>query len=224
MRKAGFVVALSAFRHKAADYAHVMLPITPFSETPGTFISTEGRVQSFHATVKPLGESRPGWKVMRVLGSLLGVAGFEYETADQVRAECLQGRDVEQLLSNKTANAPRAASAPVSAIQRVADIPPYFSDGLVRRAESLQRTADAKPPRAWMNAKLMASLGLSDGERVLVRQTGAEAGTPAELRVGRDEHLPDQCVRIAAAHAATASLGPMFGTLSLEKVSVQKVA
>ena len=85
MRQARFVVALSAFRHKAAEYAHVMLPIAPFTETAGTFVSTEGRVQSFHPAVRPLGEARPGWKVLRVLGGLLGLGGFEHDAAEQVR-------------------------------------------------------------------------------------------------------------------------------------------
>ena len=68
MKQAGFVVALSPFQHKAVDYANVMLPIAPFTETAGTFVNTEGRAQSFQGVVQPLGETRPAWKVLRVLG------------------------------------------------------------------------------------------------------------------------------------------------------------
>ena len=222
MHTAEFVVALSAFKHMATDYADVLLPISPFTETPGTFINTEGRVQTFNATVKPLGESRPGWKVLRVLGNLLGIEGCEFETAEQVREDCLGGRNVASLLSNKTAVniAPGATPHAAAGLQRIADVPAYFADALVRRAESLQRSVDAKAPRARMNSKLAATLGISAGDRVAVRQGAGEA----QLAVAIDDRLPDQCVRVAAAHASTAALGPMFGTISVEKISVQKAA
>ena len=83
------MVALTPFKDAAADVADVMLPIAPFTETAGTFVNAEGRAQSFHGVVKPLGETRPAWKVLRVLGNLLGLAGFDHETADDVRAEAL---------------------------------------------------------------------------------------------------------------------------------------
>ncbi len=69
----------------------MLLPISPFTETSGTFISTEGRVQSFNGVVAPLGETRPAWKVLRVLGNMLQIDGFGYETPEQVRAEILPG-------------------------------------------------------------------------------------------------------------------------------------
>ncbi|MGH8704133.1 MAG: molybdopterin-dependent oxidoreductase, partial [Burkholderiales bacterium] len=220
MRKAKFVVALSAFRHRAAEYAHAMLPIAPFTETPGAFVSTEGRLQSFHAAVRPLGEARPAWKVLRVLGSLLGLAGFEYESAEQVRGECLRGRDLAKLLSNRI-HAPAApAASALPGLQRIADVPIYFSDALARRAAPLQKTRDARPPRACMNAKVMQGLGLAPGNRVRVRQGSGDAILEAAL----DERLPDGCVRVAAGHASTAGLGAMFGALSVEKLSVQQVA
>ena len=90
MAAAEFVVALSAYRHKALDYADVMLPIAPFTETAGTFINMEGRVQRFHAVVKPHGEARPAWKVLRVLGNLLGLEGFDQDTAESVAREVLE--------------------------------------------------------------------------------------------------------------------------------------
>ncbi len=136
MRAARFVVALSAFRHRALEYAHVMLPIAPFTETAGTFVSTEGRVQSFHGTVKPLGEARPGWKVLRVLGELLGRAEVAFDAADQVRDACLAGRDVAKLLSNRTSVQAKAGGA-AGGIQRIADVPIYWADALARRSPPL---------------------------------------------------------------------------------------
>jgi NADH-quinone oxidoreductase subunit G len=131
MRAAEFVVAFSPFRHLAREYAHVLLPIAPFTETAGTFVNMEGRAQSFQGAVKPLGETRPGWKVLRVLGSLLGLLGFEYNGADEVKAAVLDGRDIAAELSNAPAGPVAAAVA--SGIQRIAEVPIYFADALVRR-------------------------------------------------------------------------------------------
>ncbi len=92
LKGADLVVALTPFKTRALDYAHVILPVAPFTETSGTFINTEGRVQSFNAVVKPLGETRPAWKVLRVLGNLLGLPGFEQDSSEAVRAEVLGGK------------------------------------------------------------------------------------------------------------------------------------
>ncbi len=213
---AAFIVNLTAWK---SDVGDVLLPIAPFTESAGTFISTEGRVQSFQAVVAPLGEARPAWKVLRVLGTLLGRPGCAFDTIDEVRAACLAGRDVASLLSNRIELA--AATAPgATGVQRIADVPIYFADPLVRRAPALQRTRDAQLPKAWMNGKLLKKLGLAEGQPVLARMAAA----PARLAAALDDKLPDDCVRIAAAHAATADLGPMFGALSLEKAPVEKVA
>jgi len=218
--RAEFVVALSAFRPEAADAAQVVLPIAAFTETAGTFVSTEGRVQSFNGAVPPPGEARPAWKVLRVLGNLLGIAGFDYQTCDQVREECLQGKDVRALLSNEISIEGAQAPAKSDGLQRVADVPIYFADPLVRRAPSLQKTRDAQGPRAWMNAALMGRLGIGAGQPVLVKQGSGQARLTAAL----DDRLPDGCVRVAAAHPGTAELGPMFGELGLERLAVGRAA
>jgi len=211
-----FIVNLTSFKSNVGD---VLLPIAPFTETPGTFVSTEGRVQGFHAAVRPLGEARPAWKVLRVLGTMLGLKGFDFETVEQVREACLGGRDVSNLLSNEISEI-KANPQPVSGIQRIADVPIYFADPLARRSAPLQKTRDAQAPRAWMNAKLLQSLGVQPGGLVLAKRGGGEAGLVAAL----DEKLPDGCVRIAAGHPATAGLGPMFGAVTLEKITSQKAA
>jgi NADH-quinone oxidoreductase subunit G len=213
---AKFIVNLSAFK---SDVGDVLLPIAPFTETAGTFVSTEGRVQGFHATVRPLADARPAWKVLRVLGNMLGLPGFAYETVEQVRDACLAGREVAGLLSNEISGI-RTDAKPVQGIQRIADVPIYFADPLARRSPPLQRTRDAQAPRAWMNAKLMQSLGVKPGGLVLVKQGEGEAG----LVVAQDDKLPDDCVRVAAGHASTADLGPMFGAVSVEKITKQQAA
>jgi NADH-quinone oxidoreductase subunit G len=214
--RARFVVNLSAWK---SDVGDVLLPVAPFTETAGTFISTEGRVQSFQACALPLGEARPAWKVLRVLGTMLGRPGFEFDTIEQVRAACLGGRDVATLLSNAIDVQVQPAPRPAG-IERIAEVPIYFADPLVRRAPSLQKTRDARPPRAWMNARLMAKLGVADGQPVRVRQGERSARLAAAL----DDRLPDDCARIAAAHASTAPLGPMFGAVAIESVGAEKAA
>jgi NADH-quinone oxidoreductase subunit G len=141
---AGMVVTLSPFKANL-HISDVLLPIAPWTETPGTFVNAEGRVQSFHAVVKPLGEARPAWKVLRVLGNMLGLQGFEYESANEVLVAARGAADAQQpmvqgsLLSNRTAKAAwlgDTEARPVSAAI-------YQLDGIVRRAPSLQLTADA---------------------------------------------------------------------------------
>ena len=221
LEQAAFVVALTAFRSRAPDGAQVLLPIAPFSETSGTFVNTEGRVQSFHAALHPLGEARPAWKVLRVLGNLLGLEGFDANTSEELRDACLAGVDLRARLQNRIDLAlPAPGAAPGGGIERIADVPIYFADPLVRRAPSLQRTADARAPRAWMNAKLMRQLELEPGTPVRVRQGGGVV----QLRAALDDRLPEGCVRVAAAHPSTAGLGAMFGALTLEKDTVEKAA
>ena len=212
MKQAGLVVALTPFADAAADVADVMLPIAPFTETAGTFVNAEGRVQSFHGVVKPLGETRPGWKVLRVLGNLLGLPGFEQETADEVRAEALgDASTIAGRLSN-AGGVPVAVPA-VTTLQRVADVPIYSTDALVRRAPSLQRTADARAPKAVLPQALWDRLGLQPGGKVLVQQGTVAQVLPADV----DATLAADVVRVAAGHPDTAGLGPMFGLVAVEK-------
>ncbi|HYG55896.1 MAG TPA: NADH-quinone oxidoreductase subunit NuoG [Burkholderiales bacterium] len=206
---ARFVVSLTSYR-TGLDYADVLMPIAPFTETAGTFINTEGRVQGFYATVHPLGDARPGWKVLRVLGSLLEKQGFELDTVDDVRKAALGGRDVGGLLSNEI-NAPATNGSSVSGIQRITDVPIYFADPIVRRSPPLQATRDAAAPKAWMNARMMEKVGVKPGEKVRVNQ--------AVIDCALDERLPDDCVRVPAAHPATVGAGAMFGAVTVSRAS-----
>jgi NADH-quinone oxidoreductase subunit G len=212
MDAAEFVVSLTAYKGFALDYASVLLPISPFTETSGTLVNAEGRMQSFNGVVKPLGDARPAWKVLRVLGNLLGLAGFDYDSSEQVRDEIARQEQVAARLDNRLDGIALQAPAASGGMQRIADVPIYFSDAIVRRAASLQQTHDGAPPRAWMNAALLARLGLTDGQAVKVRQGTGEAAVNAAL----DDRLPRDCVRLAAAHASTRNLGSMSGELSVE--------
>ena len=212
MHAAEFVICLSAYKGLAPAYASVLLPIAPFTETSGSFVNAEGRMQSFNGVVKPLGEARPAWKVLRVLGNLLGLAGFDYDSSEQVREELGKPGEFAGKLDNRLAGIALQTPSASGGLQRIADVPIYAGDAIVRRAASLQQTRDAETPRAWMNAALLARLGLKGGQAVKVRQGEGEAAMNAAL----DERLPRDCVRLAAAHAATSDLGPMSGEVRVE--------
>lgn len=210
---AEMVVALSAFKGGVMDCADVLLPIAPFSETSGTFVNAEGRAQSFFGVVKPLGETRPGWKVLRVLGNLLGLPGFDFETSEAVRAEALGDLQALAARIDNTAQSVAAVVPPAAGLERIADVPIYCTDALVRRAAPLQATADARPPLAGLPADLWNRLGLGEGASVRVSQGGASAVLPARL----DPTLAANTVHVSAGHPLTATLGAMFGAVSVEK-------
>jgi NADH-quinone oxidoreductase subunit G len=143
--RAQMVVTLSAFKANR-DVSDVLLPIAPFTETPGTFVNAEARVQSFHAVVKPAGQARPGWKVLRVLGNMLGLAGFDAESTGDVLAQAIGAPPAEGARFIPAAELSNAAvfrsedglaGEPVTASI-------YQLDPMVRRAPSLQLTADAR--------------------------------------------------------------------------------
>lgn len=142
---AEMVVTLSPFKANMA-FSDVLLPIAPFTETSGSFANAEGRVQSFHAVVRPLGETRPAWKVIRVLGNMLGLPGFAQESSQDVLASLglVQADGGTHVPTDRLSNATRAAVAPVAAVAAPAVASIYQLDSLVRRATSLQLTADAR--------------------------------------------------------------------------------
>ncbi|HMN93775.1 MAG TPA: NADH-quinone oxidoreductase subunit NuoG, partial [Hydrogenophaga sp.] len=148
LQGAGMVVTLSPFKANM-DISDVLLPIAPFTETSGSFVNAEGRLQSFSAVVRPLGETRPGWKVLRVLGNLLGLPGFDAESSQAVLASALPGvaageRVDAARLSNADAGVGPAGADLNPARVRPCVAPIYQLDGLVRRAPALQQTRDAR--------------------------------------------------------------------------------
>jgi NADH-quinone oxidoreductase subunit G len=216
LQRAAVTVVLTPFKSQAMlDYAAVLLPVAPFAETSGTFVNTEGRAQGFYAAAKPLGEARPAWKVLRVLGNLLALNGFEFSSSEDVRSEALGGQtEFVAGLDNGIAAGTLDLSVAAGSIERVADVPIHFADFLVRRAPALQRAADSAAPVARLNAAMLAKFGLAAGDTVKV---GAGATASVVLAAQLDAGLPDGVVRVAAAHAATIALGPMSAVLSVEK-------
>ncbi|MBC3880354.1 NADH-quinone oxidoreductase subunit G [Undibacterium sp. LX40W] len=214
LAQADMVVVMSPFK-QGFEYADVLLPVSPFTETAGTFVNCEGRAQSFHGVVKPLGDTRPAWKVLRVLGNLLGLEKFEFETSEAVRDAVIgQGvTDCSSKLNNSTEISIAAASS-TAGLERVSDVNIYSTDAVVRRSESLQRTADAKAATTVsLSAAEFARLGIANGDFVKLTQGAASIVMPANL----DKSLPSTVVRVAAGVLATHQLGAMFGPISVER-------
>lgn len=214
--KAQFVVSLSIFKGSVTDYANVVLPIAPFTETSGTFVNTEGRVQSFNGVVPPLGDTRPAWKVLRVLGNLFQLDGFDYETSEQIRGQVIPAEEaVIRYLNNDLKDYQiNITTQAVSGLQRIGEIPIYQADPIVRRAESLQLTHDAALPKAWLSTAMLQQLGVSKGEIIRIKQGGGGV----QLEAACDDGLPLNCVRVACARPQTSAMGEMFGEISVEKL------
>jgi NADH-quinone oxidoreductase subunit G len=207
---ADFVVALNPFVDGVEDYADVILPIAPFSETAGTYINMEGRAQSFHGATRPLGEARPAWKVLRVLGNLFGFGGFEYESAEAIRDEALAGELAPRL--DNTLLAPQPVKARSAAgLVRLGEVGIYQLDALTRRAPALQATAAAAQPCVRANATTLAALELRNGQAASVEQDGGKV----LLNVQEDPSLPDQVIHVAAGHALTTGLGGLFAAIAV---------
>ena len=216
LKQAGLVVYMSAFKHTPAlEYADVMLPIAPFTETAGTFINIEGRVQGFNGVVKARGESRPAWKVLRVIGNVLNLDGFDYDSSEAVRDAVIgKGTEFVSGLDNglNGVQINLAASQP-EGLQRIADVPINFADQMARRSASLNQSADSVAPTARVSEQTLIQLGLKAGDSVRIKQGNGEAVLLAKL----DKNVPEGCVRVAAAHISTAALGEMFGPICMER-------
>ncbi|MEW5771534.1 MAG: NADH-quinone oxidoreductase subunit NuoG [Pseudomonadota bacterium] len=213
LKAAEFKVALTAFKSAALEDCDVLLPIAPFTETGGAYVNMEGRLQAFHGAVKPHGEARPAWKVLRVLGNLLSLGGFDYDSVESVRADALpQGQaNIAEHLDNAIAGVALGDLGDPSAteaISRLGETPIYGLDPLTRRAPALQATAGVDGAVA-ANAAMLARLGLEAGASVRVRQGDASA----VLSLHRDDRMADGVVRVAAGTA----LGARLGAITLER-------
>ncbi len=218
LKKAEMVAVLSSFRSKSVlDFADVLLPVAPFAETAGVFVNCEGRAQAFYPVVKNLGESRPSWKVLRVIGSTLGLSGFDFDKIEDVRSRIIGNSNfIQQSLLNNELSFNFDMSFPVGyreGIERVADIPIYSADMIVRRSTSLQETVDGNPV-AHMNSEMIRQLGLASGDFVRVKSAVGES----KVNLIVDDEVANGCVRLAGAHPETASLGALHCQISVERV------
>ncbi len=213
MNNAEVVVSLTPYASDAVKAcADVLLPIGPFTETSGTYVNTEGRWQSFAGIAAPVGDSRPGWKVLRVLGNQFGLDGFEQNSSEEVR-DALREQTGNIKLDNRQAAGPVAAAmAGDGGLQRIGDVAILATDPLVRRAVSLQATPDAEAAaRCRINAAQADASGVQDGDTVTVKQ----GDTSATMVIEISERVPDGCVWLQAGTDQSAALGASFGEVSL---------
>ena len=213
MKQSEFVVQISAYQSEAAmEYADVLLPMTAFTESAGTFVNCEGRVQKSSVATNPMGEARPGWKILRVLGNFLELDGFNYITAEDVAAEVdlsaltTSARNQQQRFNDHDA----ATADGIDGLQRIVDMPMYRGEATLRHANALQLTADNPAPAARVHPDTIASQQLSaDGQVTVVNGKGQ-----VELQLVSDNRVPPQCVYIPAGFAVSSAIG-MGGSVTL---------
>jgi NADH-quinone oxidoreductase subunit G len=211
---AGFVVSFSPWASETMmSSADVMLPLGPFTETSGTFVNLEGRWQGFAGVARPYGDSRPGWKVLRVLGNLLELDGFDYNSSEEVRDALRREVDATAFTPAGTA-AVAAAPADAGELERIGDVPIHSADALVRRAAALQATPDAAAGSvARISAQQAEASGVLGAESARVSQDD----TRITLSLVIDERVPAGCIWLPAGTPAAAGLGPCFGAISIER-------
>jgi NADH-quinone oxidoreductase subunit G len=224
MLSARCVIALTSFTSQVAEYAHVILPIAPFSETAGSFVNTEGRLQSFTAAVKPLGEARPAWKVLRVMANLLELTGFDFEDIEGVRTA--MGADLPERARryafNPLSEHAKSVLPPVPNglmpghyLERFTETPIYRADAIVRRSPSLQARSDGWKASVVMHPDTAKSLHIQAGEIVRVKHLDHSA----ELPVIEDSGVVMGVARIPAAWTQTSTLGVTSGAVMIERLA-----
>ncbi|CAM4408183.1 MAG: NADH-quinone oxidoreductase chain 3 [Legionellaceae bacterium] len=214
LNKADFVIALSPFKSAGyLEYADVILPIAPFTETSGTYVNGEGKWQSFTGMVTPYQEVRPAWKVLRVLGNLLELTGFEYSSTEEIREEVKQLTHV--MTVHTTSYLPLKITKKSLSLTRITEWPIYRSDNLVRRALPLQLCAIAEIPAVYMHSSLAQHYQVSEGDKVLVKQHDTEV----ELPVIIDERVYPNTVLIPAGFMETAALTQVEGPINIRRLT-----
>jgi len=223
LRGADDVVSLSAYLSPAMrECASVVLPISVSTETFGTWVNAAGIWQTSKGIVAAPGQARPGWKVLRVLGDLLALDGFNYSSPEEITAEVQQ--QCENVTLDNAVSASDVALQPEldTAFVRAGETPLYATDPVVRRSVPLQKTSDAKSALfATLCADDANRLGLSDGGDVKVRQSwgqnGSQRSGETTLPVRIDDSVPVGSVWVPTGIAETATLGALFTPVELTK-------
>lgn len=200
LNKAETVVVMSAYINEdMLQYADVILPITPFTETAGSYVNMQGTWQMFNGVTRPLGDSKPAWKVIRVLGNKFNLDGFEQDSIEDVRSELNGLKDTSSYLNNNAKFDSFAVSLPtITGLVRFGITGIYSGDSIVRRATSLQQTAWAKLPMLAISNQLASKLNLVDGNEVVVKQSHAQN----KYNVAVSETVASDVVLLARDHSS----------------------
>ncbi len=212
LRSAHSVVAATAFvGSDLAEVADVLLPLAPVPETDGSYTNLDGLEQQLLASVKPPGEARSGWKILRRLGEMMAVKGFDFVDLTDVHAM------LAQTAAPKFAVADRAepTTGSAEAIWRVGDVLIYAGDALVRRSAALQQTSHAYDPVLRLSPATAERLGLGEAEKVRVTQGHQHL----EIRWAVDARIAPNAVWLPVASCVTRQLGHSFGPVSVEALA-----
>lgn len=216
LQKAEFVVALSTFKNPVLEQlAHVILPVAPVTETSGTFVNAAGTWQSFTGAAMPLGESRPAWKVLRVLGNWLQLPNFEFQTSEEVRDEVKSVFDEKPEVHIQARVLELNLESEFDWV-RIGEVPMYLGDGVLRRAKALQdmqKVVDQHLGAVRIHPDMMKKMQFAEGEVVLVVQREIRIHLP----VVSDERVPMRSAWIVSGLAETSGLSELFGAVQIEK-------
>ena len=211
LKQAKSVMAFTPFVSETLlDVCDVLLPIAPFTETSGSFVNMEGRLQSFHGVVQGFGDSRPLWKVLRVLGNLFDVKGFDYHSSEEILQDALNQEIVSVQLNNRTTFDGEAVQTASNQLVRIGGVGLYHTDAIVRRSAPLQATSHAAVPAARVHPNTLAALNLSDGQQAVAKH----GGVGVNVVVVADAALPEYVVHLPL-HSDNAALGAMMNAIEL---------
>ena len=214
-----FTVALSSYQSKYLKHADVLLPISPFTESSGTVINMEGRVQSYTAVTQPLGQSRPAWKVLRVLANHLGLKGFDYESSLDVKKAYIKSKNnfILKELSNEISIEKnyKIVTRKPQQFSRIGEVHQYCIDPIVRRALSLQTSIQKKKAFAKMHPDDMSTLKLKLHDKIKVTQDGSST----ILSVIEDQEIPKGSVYVPSGIDETSNLGGIWDDILVKKVT-----
>ncbi len=209
-----FVVCMTPYvSSDMQNYADILLPISPYLETSGTFINIEGRVQTFAGASKlKNSEARPAWKIIRVLGNYFDIDGFEFNSSKEILEEI--ERTIGEFKGDNTATITEATALAdkEDVIYRCSEVNMYHSDSIVRRSEPLQNTPEAKEDRIHINADLAKKLNLERATQVLVKH----GNKTIAMHLAIDDTVANDCAWTSFATATSKKLGPMYGVIELE--------
>lgn len=217
LRRASFVVAINSFDSDwLRQYANVILPMACFAETSGTFIGIDERPQQFAGAVAPRGDSRPGWKILRVLGNVSQLKGFDYISSQDVVDE------IESPLRDAEKNSERRfipeSLELESDLMLISEVPMYATDSTVRHSKALQQTPESRANGfARINTKEAEQRGLDPQHEVVISQDDRQVTVPLEI----DDDIADGCIYLAAATPISAQLGSLFSQVQVAQAGAQ---
>ena len=222
LQAAEFVVATSAYENPALDaVADVILPSALYAENEGSFVNVTGSWQRFAAAVRPRGDARATWKILRVLGNKLELPGFDAVTCEDVT------REIEALVG-QVKLAPRLTPTletstlkfDATRLELLVEVPMYASDALLRHAAALQEMPQAGDDCVHLSSATASDLGLVAGQFLHIERDGYQV--TAQLAV--DETLPGGVCLVYAGRSALAAIAVNGAAVSLSAAQGEAAA